>query len=241
MQRTKTIIQRSFAPFKQLLPQVMWRPLRAVFTAIVTPIVFSRWSGHFKSSLLEKAVSRSGAPLPWYTYPMIQFLDYRDFSGKRVLELGAGQSTLWWAKRAASVVSIESNCEWHDRLANSLPVNVELHYVSNDSRDAYLAGVAEVLAKQSDARYDVVILDDEYRADLVPFVLGVLAENGALICDDAESYGFFEATRDLDVQRVDFFGFSPGVVLPHSTSLAFRGNCFLFHANHRIPDVAQEH
>lgn len=50
----------------------------------------------------------------------------------RVFEWGSGGSTLWFAQRAASVVSIEHNLNWHDRVYESLQwsdaKNVTLHY-----------------------------------------------------------------------------------------------------------------
>jgi hypothetical protein len=50
-------------------------------------------SGHFRSSVNGKALSQAGVPLPWYTYPAIDFLTQRDFRGRSVLEFGGGQST----------------------------------------------------------------------------------------------------------------------------------------------------
>src|ERR1700730_8324305 len=107
----KTIIQRAFAPFKAVFPRFVWTRIRAISTALITPFVFSRSSGHFKSSLKEKAVDRHGHPLPWYTYSCIELLRHRDFAGRRILEFGSGQSTLWWASRADRVVSIEGDPE----------------------------------------------------------------------------------------------------------------------------------
>ncbi|MGC1360796.1 MAG: hypothetical protein WA826_06450, partial [Silvibacterium sp.] len=62
------------------------------------------------------AVSKNGEPIPWYTYPIIDFLSDRDFKNKNILEFGGGQSTLWWAKRARRVVTFEGKREWHDRI-----------------------------------------------------------------------------------------------------------------------------
>lgn len=236
----KTAIQKTFAPFKIILPDFLWRSIRAFATALMTPVIFSRSSGHFKSSLLEKAVTRRGEPLPWYTYSCIDLLEHRDYKGRRVLEFGGGQSTLWWAARADSVVSIEGDPEWHAQIAKRKPQNVDLHLVSVASKEAFLADVASIVGQDPQREFDVIVIDADYREDLAAPALRLLSEDGALICDDAESYGFYEATKDLDAQRVDFFGFSPGVVLPHCTSIYYRGSCFLFDPRHPIPDLADE-
>jgi len=241
----KTGIQRAFAPLKAALPRFVWERIRMVATAVITPLAFSLWSGHFRSSLRQRAVSRKGEALPWYTYPCIHLLEFRDFGGKRVLEFGGGQSTLWWAARAERVVTIEEDAEWYGELGKHLPGNVELHLVpSQDGRDflrgSYLAGVTALVAEAGEA-FDVVVIDGyHFRGELVGIALGCLAEDGAVICDDSEGYGIHEATRDRAVSRVDFFGHQPGVVLPHCTSIVFGDRCFLFDPRHRIPDVATE-
>ena len=67
-------IETFAAPFKRLLPRFIWAPARRLATGLFTPVAFSLWSGHFKSSLKERAVSAKGDALPWYSYPAIQFL-----------------------------------------------------------------------------------------------------------------------------------------------------------------------
>ena len=90
---------------KKLFPSWLSNPVRNVVTAVLTPITTSYRTGHFRSSLKMAAVTRQGDPLPWYTYPAIDFLKDRNYAGKTVLEFGGGQSTLWWAAHAASVVT----------------------------------------------------------------------------------------------------------------------------------------
>ena len=51
-------------------------------TAILTPVHFSLATGHFRSSIASKALDARGKPLPWYTYPGIDFLCGVDFSGQ---------------------------------------------------------------------------------------------------------------------------------------------------------------
>src|SRR4051812_13882826 len=111
---TITRIQRSFSPFKTYLPKWAWQPIRALTTALCTPMLFSYQSGHFLSSLRMMAVAKNGAPLPWYSYPCIEFLKHRDYRDKVVLEFGGGQSTLWWAQRARRVVTLEGDQQWYE-------------------------------------------------------------------------------------------------------------------------------
>lgn len=63
-------------------------------------------------SIDEKVCAdKDGNPIPWYTYPAIEYLSQFDYGGKRVFEYGCGYSSLFWAERAAKVISIEDNPE----------------------------------------------------------------------------------------------------------------------------------
>src|SRR5216117_3805614 len=71
---------------------------------------------------------RSGQSAPWYTYPAIEFLRQLDFSDRTVFEYGSGMSTMFWAKKAKHVVSVEDDEQWCETLRNLLPSNAELIY-----------------------------------------------------------------------------------------------------------------
>lgn len=80
-------------------------------TAFFAPAYTFYKKGHFRSSFAMVAVDRNWRPLPWYTYPCIEFLRFHNFSGKRVLEFGAGQSTIWWASIAQLVLALKGDEE----------------------------------------------------------------------------------------------------------------------------------
>ena len=184
-----------------------------------------------------RAVDRHGHPLPWYTYPCIEFLKRRSFSGRSVLEFGAGQSTFWWASVADSVLSFETDATWFHEILFSAPSNVALHHVPILHPKDYFSGarelelrVRELLTTLNVPRYfDVIVIDGEYRDEMIPIAVSVLAPGGAIICDNSDSYKcFFERFRGSGFQRVDFYGAAPGVILPQCTSIFFTKSCFLF-------------
>ena len=41
-------------------------------------------------------VDRDGNPLPWYTYPAIEYLSQFDYGEKTIFEFGCGYSSLFW-------------------------------------------------------------------------------------------------------------------------------------------------
>lgn len=185
------------------------------------------------------AVDKNGAPLPWYTYPSIYFLAQREYSDKNILELGGGQSTLWWAARSSKVLTLEGDKQWFEKIRSSMPSNVDLHHVSMASAEDNISAVRHHIETDSVDKYDVIIIDGLYRGQLVSTAITSVAENGIIICDNAEGYGFYEKFKKSGFSRVDFFGNAPGVILPHATSIYFKDNAFVFDANHKIPVISE--
>ena len=237
----QTLIQRSFASFKRHLPPWAYNPIRSIGTALIGPFLAAHRSGYLLSSFRMAAVSKDGSPIPWYTYPSIDFLKYRNFKDKVVLEFGGGQSSLWWADRAKQVVTLEGDDEWYAKIRRSIPGNVDLHLVTMESREANISAVMRTLDSAGYSRYDVIVIDGLYRDEMIEVALGRMSEDGIIICDNAEGYGFYDGFKESGLWRVDFFGNAPGVVLPHSTSIYFNSaSCFIFDAAYRIPVIAHE-
>ncbi len=213
---------------RKVLPAPAAELVRATSTALLTPIFFSWSNGHFVSSLSRKALDGRGNAVPWYTYPAIELLKSKDFSGRNVLEFGAGQSTIWWSQRARSVVSLDANLEWYQRVKAAAPKNVELHHADRELRVFDFSKIAS-------RSFDVVIVDGLNRYRAAELGESVLAADGCLVVDNSDTYagssGDYPITtrlRNLGYSRVDFYGHAPGVILPHCTSFFFKGDCFLF-------------
>ena len=223
-----TPVQRLFAPLKRIAPRWVSDAIRSVGTAALTPLYFSARSGHFKSSFRRAAVSPTGEPLPWYTFPCIDFLRLRDFSGRSVLEFGGGQSSVWWGRCAASVLTFEGDEAWFARIRSGMPGNVDLRLVRGSTPDLRVAEIRASIRAMGERRFDVIVIDGLDRRLLVPIACELLAEGGVIICDNAEGYGFHEALKGRGLSRVDFYGHAPGVILPHSTSIVFRGSSWIF-------------
>jgi hypothetical protein len=232
---SQTIIQKAFAPIKQIFPAWVYNPIRSTATAIIGPWRWAYKSGYFLSCFKVAAVDKTGAPIPWYTYPCIEFLKHRDYKNKTVLEFGAGQSTLWWSKKSHKVFSLEGDSAWYEKIKKEMPENADLHLVSMESRESNEKEVEECLKQHADSFYDIIIIDGLYRESMISIAVKHLKEDGILICDNAEGYGFYDTLKHSDLQRVDFFGNSPGLVLPHCTSIYFRPSSFAFNPMVFIP------
>jgi hypothetical protein len=233
---TATLLQSCATAFKRVLPSVIWSPLRAVATGVITPIRFSHRTGHWKSSLRASACAANGAPIPWYTYPTIDFLTQRPFADKNILEFGGGQSTLWWSARARSVFTIDEDSVWVARLRSKIGSNVSLHHIPVDHDTRTILPIKRLIDARATSRFDVIIVDGHLRREITALAFEYLAPGGAIILDNAGGYGFYDEIKNRNCQRIDFFGFAPGVSLPHCTSLVFVADCFLLRPDIPIPD-----
>jgi hypothetical protein len=212
---------------RETLPARLFGPLRAVGTALLTPLLFSARTGHARSSLQSRAMNGAGEPTPWITYPAIDLLRSKDLRDKRVLEFGAGQSTLFWAARTAGIVSFEDSRDFYDEVVSRLPRQAEVHLVP-----ASLEGVASRLGTST---FDIILVDGLDRRKACELALRALAPDGVIILDNAEgfwgpdgTYPIMDMFRGAGLQRVDFYGFAPGMLDPHCTSMFFGPSCFLF-------------
>jgi SAM-dependent methyltransferase len=142
---------------------------------------------------------------PWVTFPAIEYLENRLKPGHRVFEWGSGGSTLFFADRAAEVISVEHEKAWHtavaERLANSsLAANVRNilaepgKELSSDWR--FSSGAANLLdcnfgdyvrqiERFEDGVFDMVIVDGRSRMGCLEAALGKVAPGGAVMLDNA--------------------------------------------------------
>lgn len=230
---TQTRIHKLFAPIKRYSPPFASRLIRRFGTAFLTPVFFSIRSGHFRSSWAERSVTSAGQPLPWYSYPCIEFLKARSFHDCNILEFGGGQSTLWWAERAAKVVTLEGNESWYETLRSTAPENVSVFLVSLDSPASCVESVQRILAENDCRNFDVVVIDGLYRAEMIDIALQVISEHGAIIGDTTENEDLFEGFRNKGMLRADFYGYVPGNIQRSCMSIYFNDKSPLFDA--RVP------
>ncbi|WP_017293787.1 class I SAM-dependent methyltransferase [Geminocystis herdmanii] len=186
-------------------------------------------SGWLKSLASEKPVDSLSQPIPWYTYPAIEFIEDKIKSDFKVFEYGSGHSTLWWANKVQEIVSIESNKNWHNYLKSSLTKlekseNINL-YLSEEAQD-YIQKINEFPPHY----FDVIIVDGEHRPECAKEAYLRLKENGFIILDDTDREYYDDILRFLDQEgffRIDFVGMTPSLVYKNSTSILFKDINFL--------------
>ena len=72
----------------------MFKNIRSLRKQIKNFAILARRYGQFETMKKWSCLDREGRPIPWYTYPAIEYLASLDLSGMKVLEYGSGNSSL---------------------------------------------------------------------------------------------------------------------------------------------------
>ncbi len=160
--------------------------------------------GFRKSYENSMSIDGDDNPIPWMTYPFISYLSQLDLSQCDVFEWGSGNSTLYFAKKAKTVTSIESNSEWYDYVKSSKPENAELNLVDMEN-------YAKII-KIKNKKYNIISIDGDIfrRFECAYYAVDFLKEGGMIILDNSD---WLENTtsflRSRDLIQIDFAGLVP--------------------------------
>jgi len=174
-------------------------------------------SGNFRSLREQKAVDKHGEPLPWYTYPAIEFLKQLDFTNKDIFEYGTGNSTLFWSRRAKKVVSVESDEVWFDKVQAAALNTRNVSILYRSEKNAYVNEIKE------HPGFDVIVIDGLHRLECARASAGALRDGGLIILDNSDVCpSSAQYLRQRDLIQVDMIGLGPGIAAIWATSLFFR-------------------
>lgn len=115
---------------------------------------------------------------PWISYDAQQVIARHLDRSSRVLEFGSGMSTIWYARRAGRVTSVEDDRAWFEMIRGRLAGEGNVDYRLAGSPDDYL-DVPRI-------KYDLIMIDGRYRDRCVEAVLPLLAERGMIYLDNSD-------------------------------------------------------
>ncbi len=187
-----------------------------------------RQLGWSRSISVDAPVDAHGEPLPWLTYPAIAWLEHYVLPCHVIYEYGAGHSTLWFAKHAAKVHSVENDAAWVARLRGRLPSNADLTLAAADANefgDGMTSAYVRSIAAFPNKYFDIILIDGMERPGCAAAAPPKLKPDGVVIFDNSDRPGHYAALRRLredGFARVDFIGQLPGHWNPGCTSVLFR-------------------
>jgi hypothetical protein len=171
--------------------------------------------GFARSAEERFSVDHLGRPLPWLARPVVDFLFQLDLSQLSIFEYGGGASTFYWDRNCASLVAVESNKDWFNRLAQGVRPRARILY--RPEQQAFADAILE-----TDDRYDIILVDavPTFRPSCVGPAIKRLSTRGMIILDDAPFYPHAaEALRKAGLIEVDVTGFSALEANLQTTSL----------------------
>lgn len=208
IQRIKTIINADFSEIKALLSQL--------HTGYLVDV------GWFNTFNTKQAVDKNGNPIPWTTYPFIDFISLRLNSNIVMFEYGCGSSTLFFSKYVKEITSIEHNEVWFNKIKDAATSNVFLNYIALDENGLY--------CRQShftNKKFDLIFIDAEDRVNCILQSAGSLSESGVLVLDDSERNEYKEGVEFMineGFKKLDFWGIAPTILFKKCTTLFYREN-----------------
>jgi len=135
--------------------------------------------------------------IPWFSYSAVDFLRHFLLPHMSVFEYGSGGSTLFFGRRVNSVLSVEDNAAWFERVSNRLETesirNVCLKLFPFDFKNPEGFEKSEYLRAIEGRRFDVIIIDgSEEWIHVRPICFEkaerYVAPGGIIVVDDSWRY-----------------------------------------------------
>jgi SAM-dependent methyltransferase len=182
-------------------------------------INYLQTSGWLNSLYSGKPINQEAKPIPWYTYPAIEFIENKIDSDFRIFEYGSGNSSLWWSERVTQVISIESDANWFGYIKENMPSNVELYLIEDDLK------YASAINQYEDHSFDVIIVDGSNRNQCAEFAISKVKNQGFIIFDNTDDHRHAPGVEKLQASgfiRIDFYGMIPSYLYKNCTSIFFK-------------------
>lgn len=148
----------------------------------------SHWTPRYIYNRIALATYEKQHPdHPWLTCSAISIISTYLKSSDVGLEWGSGRSTIWLATRIKSLVSVEDNSEWYQRVNNKLKKltlnNVE--YLLENEEMSYI----NVANKFTENSLDFILVDGQFhRSSCAVKAIEKLKIGGCIVLDNANRF-----------------------------------------------------
>ncbi len=205
---TIKVNQFKFKRFLRLTDFDGWLP--SVKSAVFYPFIMFKY---FHQKVTKRYVVKS--PKPFIVVDAVDYIE--KFIGEvgnacKVLEVGAGNSSLWFLKKGCSVLSFEHNAVWADDIVK------HARDFSPDIDSKFKIEVCqgfEALKKMSDIseKFDIVLIDsmNEFtsRFEVIKLLKSRVSANGILILDNSDGPVNWRAMAEMQgVKGKRFTGYA---------------------------------
>jgi len=132
--------------------------------------------------LMDSTVIR---PIPWLTDRAVDFLvDYMEKNlHPKILEVGSGASTVWFAKRTKNLISIEHNSEWYHSILKHLAQSEGSYKVEYILHKLPYYSLIEDFEDES---FDLILIDGKDRRECMLRAMSKVKPGGVLMVDNTD-------------------------------------------------------
>lgn len=173
--------------------------------------------------------------LPWWTLTAVKATDefLKRRRSPRVFEYGSGASTIWLARRAASVVSIEHDRSWHCAISRMLAAqpNARIELIEADpspvagyvsEKEGWKGRSFQNYASAIDDElglFDLIVIDGRARAACLAHSLKQLAPGGIILFDNSGRERYRAAIGESGLSVQAYRGMTACLPYPDETTI----------------------
>lgn len=183
-------------------------------------------------------------PLPWMNYRVISYIEKFAVPGAKIFEYGSGASTKYWISRGCSVISVEHDPEFFNKMAldlsgecdyrliepevasgcNSTSAASPDSYCSSDFNGYSFESYVKAIDDYPDGFFDIVVVDGRARPSCIKHAIPKVKSGGAIVLDNSDRQYYLERTIHLfeNWPRKTFRGTVRGLLHQEQTTVFHR-------------------
>lgn len=173
----------------------------SLYSVLRLPYVLETYLQGKRSAILPK-------PVPFLVLDAIKRLTRIVRPGLKVLEIGGGNSTLWFLRQGATVTSFDHDGAWVKAIEEAAGGSERLHITIAMGRQA--VSLIDALPDQS---FDLALVDSTFHipaADCIPSIRRKLKQGGWLVLDNSDMPANWRAVAMMaDRHRERYVGYAP--------------------------------
>lgn len=187
-----------------------------------SPEEIKRFSGYYDAWKSSQTAGRStmGDEMPWLTYEAIDYLNRFVKKSMSVFEFGGGGSTVYFANRAGSVVTVEHDANWFKDMSAAIQKKGVTNWNGNlvtaetggsgaiGDPDAYVSDdknfkgqnfkkYASFIDQFENESFDIIVVDGRARPSCTKHAIPKLKSGGWLIVDNSDREYYFTAFKEI--------------------------------------------
>ena len=148
---------------------------------------------------------RQNPDAPWLAKSAVPFLENIITKDDIIFETGSGRSTIWLAKLARKVISVEHSRQWYNKVSQKISIqkltNIDYYLEEVDNNiPSQEASYVSRLADFPDKYFDVILIDGKYRSDIALLAVEKTANAGLIIIDNVDRYLVIEASIPYQIK-----------------------------------------